>query len=147
MQSFFGHWPHQVQTLRVAKMLLHMGWWYNPSLPLHVLYLDPIHQLESQRLQRSSKLQLTAFGGKDAELSTDRFKSGFPGAWKMQIGNSKLLFSFSFFPFYSHTCSLWNFQGKRMKWRCSWSLCHSHGNTGSKPHLRPTLQLAATLDS
>lgn len=59
-------------------------------VPLRVLFLYPFHQVEARRLQRLNKPHLTVLGGKDPDLSTDSFESGFSGASRMQTGNSKL---------------------------------------------------------
>ena len=47
--------------------------------------------------------------------------------------------------FFSHTCSIWMFQGQGLNQSCSWGLRYSYGNTGFKLHLQPTLQLTAKL--
>ena len=45
--------------------------------------------------------------------------------------------------FFWPACGIWKFPGEGSNQSCSWGLCHSHGNTRSKMHLWPTLQLPA----
>ena len=54
--------------------------------------------------------------------------------------------SFSLFFFYSHTCSIWKFQGQESNQSCSCCLHHSQGHIRSKLHLQPMLQLATPPD-
>ena len=84
-----------------------------------------------------------------------------PESWLWHYVFFSTLFSFSnlclmsnhfafhfFFFFVSHPFGMWEFpvQGLGIKSELQLSLCHSHGNTGSEPHLRPTPQLATTPD-
>ena len=48
---------------------------------------------------------------------------------------------FFFFSLYPCTGHRWTFPGQGSNQSCSCRLRHSHSNTGSKPHLRPTLNL------
>ena len=41
---------------------------------------------------------------------------------------------------------IWTLLGQGLNQSCCWGLGHSHGNTGSEPHLRPTLHLVAMPD-
>ena len=47
---------------------------------------------------------------------------------------------------YDRTCGIWELQVRGLTRAATVGLCHSQGNTRSKPHLWPTLQLVITPD-
>ena len=54
--------------------------------------------------------------------------------------------SFLFFFFKAAPVAYGSSQARAQIGAAAASLCHSHSNVGSEPHLQPTLQLSAMLD-
>ena len=66
-------------------------------------------------------------------------------AWRRDGKNKELglMTFFSFYFFYSHTCSIWKFLGQGEIGAAVANLCHSHSSIGFEPQLR---QLVAMPD-
>ena len=72
------------------------------------------------------------------------FQESYLSLLKDSINGVLFCFVLFCFLFMTTPAAYGSFSGQGLDQSCSWRPCHSHDNTGSKPHLGPMLKLVAT---